>query len=124
MYTALNAAALGRAGMGVLGPTPAEIEAMVAHAAEWDGAPFTPQRAAHINVLARDYYARRLETAWAGDYLRDRLRADQTLPGAGYAPAGWTHLTVHLRTKGVSAEEMLAVGHQHRAQGLVNVLKH
>ena len=62
VYTALNAAALGRAGMGVLEPTPAEIEAMVAHAAEWDDAPFTPQRAAHINDIARNYYAERLDT--------------------------------------------------------------
>jgi hypothetical protein len=99
VYTALNAAALGRAGMGVLEPTPAEIEAMVAHAAEWDDAPFTPQRAAHINDMARNFYAERLDTAWGGDYLRDRLRTDQTPPGAGYAPVGWTHLVTHLRTR-------------------------
>jgi DNA primase catalytic core len=116
VYTALNAAALGRAGMGVLEPTPAEIEAMVAHAAEWDDAPFTPQRAAHINDMARDFYAERLDTAWGGDYLRDRLRTDQAPPGAGYAPAGWTHLVTHLRTRGVSDEEMLAVGLVTRAR--------
>jgi DNA primase catalytic core len=116
VHTALNAAAVGRAGMGVLEPTPAEIEAMVAHAAEWDDAPFTPQRAAHINVLARDYYAERLDTAWGGAYLRDRLRTDQAPPGAGYAPAGWTDLVMHLRTRGVSDDEMLAVGLVTRAR--------
>ena len=116
VYTALNAASLGRAGMGVLEPTPAEIEAMVAHAAEWDDAPFTPQRAARINDMARDFYAERLDTAWGGDYLRDRLRTNEAPPGAGYAPAGWTHLTAHLRTRGVSDEEMLAVGLVTRAR--------
>jgi len=116
VYTALNAASLGRAGMGVLEPTPAEIEAMVAHAAEWDHAPFTPQRAAHINDMARSFYAERLDTAWAGPYLRDRLRTDQTPPGAGYAPPGWTHLVTHLRNRGVSDDEMLSVGLVTRAR--------
>ena len=116
VYTALNAAAVGRAGMGVLEPTPAEVEAMVAHAAEWDDAPFTPQRAAHINGMARDYYAERLDTAWGGTYLRDRLRTNQAPPGAGYVPAGWAHLVMHLRTRGVSDDEMLAVGLVTRAR--------
>ena len=89
---------------------------MVAHAAQWDDAPFTPQRAAYINDIAQHYYATMLETGWAGPYLRDRLRTDQTPTGAGYAPPGWTHLTTHLRRHGVTDDEMLAAGLVTRAR--------
>ena len=113
---ALGAAALARTGMGVLEPTPAQVESMVAHAAQWDDAPFTPERAAHINHIAGRYYASMLEAGWAGPYLRDRLRTDQAPTGAGYAPPGWTHLTTHLRRHGVTDDEMLAAGLVTRAR--------
>ena len=106
----LAAAALARTAMGVLPPSDAEIEQAVAHAAEWDHAPFTPARAAQINAMAADYYAGLLEAGWAGDYLRDRLRTDTTPAGAGYAPPGWTHLVDHLHRRGVNDDELLAVG--------------
>ena len=105
----LTAAAVARTAMGVLPPSDAEIERAVAHAAEWDHAPFTPVRAAQINAMAADYYAGLLEAGWAGDYLRDRLRTDTT-EGAGYAPPGWTHLVDHLHRRGVNDDELLAVG--------------
>ena len=57
-----------------------------------------------------------LEAGWAGPYLRDRLRTDQTPTGAGYAPPGWTHLTTHLRRHGVTDDEMLAAGLVTRAR--------
>ena len=106
----LAAAALARTAMGVLPPSDAEIEQAVAHAAEWDHAPFTPARAAQINGMAADYYAGLLEAGWAGDYLRGRLRTDTIPTGAGYAPPGWTHLVDHLHGRGVNDDELLAVG--------------
>ena len=90
----LTAAALARTAMGVLPPSDAEIEQAVAHAAEWDHAPFSPARAAQINAMAADYYAGLLDAGWAGDYLRERLRTDNSPAGAGYAhPAGPTSST-------------------------------
>ncbi|MGG5258677.1 MobF family relaxase [Phycicoccus avicenniae] len=112
----LTAAALVRSAMGVLPPSDAEIEQMVARAAAWDDAPFTPERAAHLNALARGYYASLLDTAWAGDYLRTRLRVTSLPDGIGYAPPGWTHLTNRLRSLGASGEELLAVGLSSRTQ--------
>jgi DNA primase catalytic core len=112
----LGLEALARAGMGPLEPTDAHIESMVANAAAWDHEPFTPHRAAHVNDLAADYYARMLDAGWAGTYLRDRLRSSDTPPGAGYAPPGWTHLTRHLRRHGVTDAEMLAAGLGSRAR--------
>ncbi|NHA68765.1 MobF family relaxase [Phycicoccus flavus] len=112
----LVAAALVRATMGVLPPSDAEIEQMVAHAAAWDDAPFSPARAAQINTVAADYYARLLDTGWAGDYLRGRLRTAAPPGRAGYAPPGWTHLTDHLHREGVTDEELLAIGLATRAR--------
>ncbi|WP_245618391.1 MobF family relaxase [Knoellia aerolata] len=116
LHAALTATALARTGMGVLEPSPAEVEAMVAHAAAWDDAPFTPDRAAHLNTLARDYYTRVLDAGWAGPYLRERLHTDLAPAGAGYAPPGWTHLVTHLRAHDVTDDEMLAVGLATRAR--------
>lgn len=112
----LTAAALVRSTMDVQPLSEVEIEHMVARAASWDDAPFTPRRAAELNALAREYYARLLDTAWAGDYLRGRLRVEAAPSGAGYAPPGWTHLTHHLRSLGVSDDELIAIGLSSRAR--------
>ncbi|QKE85108.1 MobF family relaxase [Arthrobacter sp. NEB 688] len=114
--TRLTAAALVRSTMGVQPLSESEIEHMVARAAAWDDAPFTPQRAAELNALAREYYSRLLDTAWAGDYLRRRLRLEIVPPGAGYAPPGWTHLTHHMRSLGASDDELIALGLSSRAK--------
>ncbi|WP_245618483.1 MobF family relaxase [Knoellia aerolata] len=116
LHATLTAAALTRTSMGVLEPSPVDVEAMVAHAAEWDDAPFSPDRATHLHELARDYYARLLDAGWAGPYLRDRLRADHAPTGSGYAPPGWTHLVTHLRAHDVPDAEMLAAGLATRAR--------
>ncbi|GIL37577.1 MobF family relaxase [Phycicoccus sp. DTK01] len=116
LHSRLNAAALLRTTLTPLPLTDKEIEHMVARAAAWDAAPFTPARAAELNALARDYYAGLLERAWAGDYLRERLGRPSTPDDAGYAPAGWTHLTQHLQALGVTDEELIAVGLSLRAR--------
>lgn len=107
---------LARSAMGVLDRSDAEIELEVARAAAWDDAPFTPQRAAHINAMACDYYEAHLNNAWASAYLSRRLRTTTLPAGAGYAPAGWTNVTNHLRQLGVTDGELLAVGISSRAR--------
>ncbi len=114
--TELTALMLARSAMTVLERSDAEIEHEVARAAAWDDAPFTPQRAAEINVMARDYYATHLHDTWADGYLRDRLRTTSPPADAGYAPPGWTNITGHLRRLGVNDDELLAVGISSRAR--------
>ena len=112
----LAALQLARSAMGILKRSDVEIEHEVARAAAWDDAPFTPERAAHINAMARDYYTAHLHDSWAGAYLCDRLRTTTPPADAGYAPPGWTNLTNHLRHLGVTDDELLAVGISSRAR--------
>ena len=78
--------------MGVLEPTDTQIERMVQRAAAWDDAVAGPQRLTAINAMAMDFYGNRVDTAWAGPYLDQRLPGWRTHPdvSAGYAPRGWT----------------------------------
>ena len=115
--TELAAAALYRQSMGVLEPTDAQIERMVQRAAAWDDAVAGPQRLTAINAMAMDFYADRVDTAWAGPYLDERLPGWRTHPhvSAGYAPAGWTTLVDHLGGRGVTDDELLEAGLATRA---------
>ena len=99
VHADLLAAALYRESMGVLEPTDAQIERMVARAAAWDHAVADPARLVQINTMAMDFYAANVDAAWAGTYLDDRLPGWRDHPHitAGYAPAGWTGLVDHLR---------------------------
>ncbi|WP_239111767.1 MobF family relaxase [Phycicoccus sonneratiae] len=110
--TELAAAALYRQSMGVLPPTDAQIERMVARAVAWDDACATPQRLVAINTMAMDFYASQVDTAWAGPYLDQRLPGWRDNPHitAGYAPKGWTTLVDHLGGRGVTDDELLEVG--------------
>ena len=92
VHADLLAAALYRESMGVLEPTDAQIERMVARAAAWDHAVADPARLVQINTMAMDFYAANVDAAWAGNYLDDRLPGWRDHPhiAAGYAPAGWT----------------------------------
>jgi len=68
--------------------------------------------------MAMDYYAARVDTAWAGAYLDDRLpgwRAHRHVR-AGYAPASWTALVDHLGGRGVTDGELLETGLATRAR--------
>ncbi|MBT9276395.1 relaxase domain-containing protein [Phycicoccus sp. MAQZ13P-2] len=122
LQTRLTAAVLVRRATEPLPRDDHEIEQMVRQAAAWDDAPFTRVRAAALNAQARDYYASLLNTAWAGPYLRERLRLETPPPGAGYAPPGWTHLTRRLTDLGATPDELIAIGLSCRTQsgGLVD----
>lgn len=114
----LLAAALYRESMGVLEPTDAQIERMVARAAACDHAVADPTRLVHINTMAMDFYAAKVDAAWAGNYLDDRLPGWRDHPhiAAGYAPAGWTGVVDHLRHRGVTDDELLETGLATRAR--------
>ena len=116
--TDLAAAALYRQSMGVLEPTDAQIQRMLDRAAAWDHAVADRTRLTHINAMAMDFYAQRVDTGWAGAYLDDRLPGWRTNPHvtAGYAPAGWTALVDHLGGRGVTDDELLETGLATRAR--------
>ncbi len=118
VHADLLAAALYRESMGVLEPTDAQIERMVARAAAWDHAVADPARLVHINTMAMDFYAANVDAAWAGTYLDDRLPGWRDHPHitAGYAPAGWTGVVDHLRARGVTDDELLETGLATRAR--------
>jgi len=74
------------------------------------------------NAAAADYFAAQYPDSWAPGYLRHRLGADGldslagTAPRLGYAPAGWTGLTEHLRGAGFTDDEILTAGLGTRAR--------
>ena len=91
---------------------------MLDWAAAWDHAVADRARLTHINVMAMDFYAARVDTGWAGSYLDDRLPGWRTHPAirAGHAPDGWTALVDHLGGRGVSDDELLETGLATRAR--------
>ena len=116
--TDLAVAALYRQSMGVLEPTDAQIQRMLDRAAAWDHAVADQTRLTHINAMAMDFYADRVDTRWAGTYLDDRLPGWRSSPHvtAGYAPAAWTALVDHLGGRGVTDDELLETGLATRAR--------
>src|SRR5664279_2555260 len=90
-------------------------------------APAGPERHRLLaaNAAAVDFFADQYATSWAPAYLQRRIgtsllgadphHADphHADPAAavrvGYAPAGWTALTEHLRDRGFTAAEVLAL---------------
>ncbi len=93
--------------------TQAEINDLLSRRDAWHEAGTTPERLAHINELATQFYEARFPGSWAHDYLVDRLHTDITGdPGyrPGYAPDSWTSLVNHLRRQGVTDHEMILAG--------------
>jgi DNA primase catalytic core len=96
-----------------LEPTDADIRLMYQRADEWHSTPVTRERMVEINELTQAFYESRFTDSWGRDYLTGRFGVD--LAGderfrPGQAPAGWTNLVDHLRSRGVSDAEMLATG--------------
>lgn len=111
--TGLQMAAMGREVMGPLEPSDADIEVMVKRSVEWDDSPASPERMQHINALTRAYFEHHYSDSWARDYFSERFGVDlagdpEVAPG--YAPAGWTNLVDHLRSHGITDQEMTATG--------------
>ena len=50
-------------------PTKFEIEKMMVHADAWRDSPASPERLAHINQLAADFYQACYPDSWAQPYL-------------------------------------------------------
>ena len=67
-----------------------------------------------LNGLAADYFTAQAGAGSKGRvYLEERIGSEALDNGAwrtGYAPAGWTNLTDHLRTQGATTDEILAAG--------------
>ncbi|WP_415839440.1 MobF family relaxase, partial [Nocardioides zeicaulis] len=91
----------------------AELGVMFQRAEDWDLSPVTRERMLQVNQLAQSYFEANFDGSWARRHLHERLGID--LAGdehfrPGHAPAGWTTLVDHLRTRGVTDAEMLAAG--------------
>ncbi len=72
------------------------------------------ERIVALNGLAADYFTAQGVVGSKGrTYLEERIGAEALDNGAwttGYAPAGWTNLTDHLRAQGATSDEILAAG--------------
>jgi DNA primase catalytic core len=111
--TELDQVAAERELLDPLQPSDADVARDLARCYAWDHSPVTGDRILAINEMAACYYQSRLPGSWAHTHLRIRLGQDLTGDPQfrpGYAPAGWTNLTAHLRARGVSDEELLAAG--------------
>jgi len=65
------------------------------------------------NVAAMAYFCEQYPGSWAPSYLAHRLGTSDlntTVPRVGYAPAGWTTLTEHLRGAGFTDDDILGAG--------------
>jgi DNA primase catalytic core len=112
-WAILQIEAMARTRRGEPELTQAEINDLLSRRDAWHEAGTTPERLAHINELATQFYEARFPNSWAHDYLLDRLHTDITGdPGyrPGYAPDSWTSLVGHLHRQGVTDQEMILAG--------------
>ena len=66
-----------------------------------------------LNDIAADFFTACYADSWGPGYVSGRLGTDLVDHRGfrpGYAPRGWTHLTDHLRRRGVGDEEIVAAG--------------
>ncbi len=113
IYEELFHAARGRLAM-TWEPTDEQQRRIEDRAAEAEFSPVTPERIADLNEEAAAFYQRCYPTSWAQTYLTARLGGldltDDPNTRPGYASAGWTTLTTHLRRHGATDAELLAAG--------------
>jgi len=101
---------------GVAGPpeqTDADVNRMFTRAMAWQECPISRYRIIEINQLALSYFQDHFPSSWGQAYLADRFGQDLTDDlrfRPGQAPAGWIGLVSHLRSRGISGEEMTAAG--------------
>ncbi|GAB3917603.1 hypothetical protein GCM10027613_18220 [Microlunatus endophyticus] len=77
------------------------------------------ERAVLVGVVAdsQDFFRSRVRDSWVPEYLDGRKLASAIdSHGIGYAPAGWTVLTDHLRSLGYSDDHIQAAGMATRAR--------
>jgi DNA primase catalytic core len=101
---------------GVAGPpeqTDADVNRMFTRAMAWQECPISRDRMLEINQMALSYFRSQFSSSWGQTYLTDRFGQDLTGDPRfrpGQAPAGWTGLINHLRSRGVTDQEMTAAG--------------
>jgi DNA primase catalytic core len=101
---------------GVAGPpeqTDADVQRMFTRAMAWQDCPISRDRMIEINQMALSYFRSQFPSSWGQTYLADRFGQDLTddvRVRPGQAPAGWSGLISHLRSRGVTGEEMTAAG--------------
>ena len=101
---------------GVAGPpeqTDADVNRMFTRAMAWQECPISRDRMIDINQMALSYFRSQFPSSWGQGYLADRFGQDLTDDvrfRPGQAPAGWTGLVNHLRSRGVAGDEMTAAG--------------
>jgi len=94
-------------------PSEADVLAQLDRAYAWLDSPHTPERLAHVNELAAQFYEHCYRGSWAQPYLTGRVHTDLTgHPDIrpGYAPNTWTALINHLHHHGVTDAELVAAG--------------
>jgi len=90
-----------------------DTERQLVEANRWDHAPVPRERLLELNEIAADFFTAGYADSWGPQYVSGRLGTDlahDPVFRPGYAPAGWTSLTDHLRRAGISDEEILAAG--------------
>jgi DNA primase catalytic core len=86
---------------------------MFTRAMAWQECLISRDQMIKINQMALSYFRSQFPSSWGQTYLPDRLGQDLTDDvrfRPGQAPAGWTGLINHLRSRGVTDEEMTAAG--------------
>jgi DNA primase catalytic core len=96
-----------------LEPSDADVKRMFTRAIAWQECPISRDRLVEINQMALSYFRNQFPSSWGHQYLADRFGQDLTDDvrfRPGQAPAGWTGLVNHLRSRGVNSDEMTAAG--------------
>ena len=96
-----------------LGKCPRTADRMFNRALAWQECPISRDRMIEINQMTLAYFRSQFPSSWGQAYLADWFGQDLTDDPrfrSGQALAGWTGLINHLRSRGVTAEEMTAAG--------------
>jgi hypothetical protein len=91
----------------------ADVQRMFTRAMAWQECPISRDRMIDINQMALSYFRSQFPSSWGHQYLADRFGQDLTDDvrfRPGQAPVGWTALISHLRSNGVTGEEMTTAG--------------
>jgi hypothetical protein len=109
----LAVAALVRSVAGPPKQSDADVDRMFTRAMAWRDCPIGRDRMVEINQLTLAYFRSHFPASWGQAYLTDRFGQDlidDSRFWPGHAPAGWTSLVHRLRSRGVTDQEMIAVG--------------
>ena len=114
--TGIALAAMRRPLMLELEPSSREVEQLIRWAHEADASEVPPERLAEVNAMSWQFFQSRLSDGWVPEHLSDRFGSQALSVDAGYAPNAWTALVDHLRSQGVSDQEMEIAGVATRAR--------